>query len=627
MIARVSYLAAQYLHARAKRGKFPDFRVIPATTFILTHAPELARRARVLDVGPRSVREVELLEAQGWQVDAFDLFPTDPRIRRADMARLPVAPASYDLAFLSHALEHAQDLRAAADEIGRVVRPGGHVYVEVPLGAEPNRHDRHRFDGPDDVVRAFVASRPHLVASDVRGGALRVLLRLDRPLRVGLVLPDDLHVRNWVASGLLAMLQARGHHVTVFAPARCLPCGASMHEALDWLQGGRLRRWLRRDLLRTAVFVARRHSPVYRLKLALRRRRARRYTAQEAFWRAVYLVVNPERVARWVDRHLPLARRARRALEDHAIDVLVVATPLVDGAETELAHAARRLRIPVIGQAATYDCLISKGAWLGYRPDRLLVWGEQAKREAMALHDFEPSQVVVTGPPQYDAMVSPDADPRHEALGQPFVLVAGTTQAYWAGERDLVRLLGQATDEGRIKAQIVYRPHPMQRETGWVCELPGVTLDPFWSPGWRWQAAEFSGLAWLLRHAACVVSGWSTLVLEAALLDTPSILVGFEGAAALGDWPHIEPLKSWPGITVAKDPADVLRRIEQALRCPSHTSDPCWVCGAWKSPLGFGLPSPPHALPLHAQRIARFDGRARERICGAIEAAVGRASA
>ena len=612
MIARLVYLAAQHLHARAKRGKLPDFRVIPATTFILTHAPELARRARVLDVGPRSVREVDLLEAEGWQVDAFDLFPTDPRIRRADMARLPVAPASYDLAFLSHALEHAQDLRAAADEIGRVVRPGGHVYVEVPLGAEPNRHDRHRFDGPDDVVRAFEGSSPRLVASDVRGGALRVLVRLDRRLRVGLVLPDDLHVRNWIASGLLAMLQARGHHVTVFAPARCLPCGASMHEALDWLQGGRLRRWLRRDLLRTAVFVARRSSPVYRLKLALRRRRARRYTAQEVLWLAVGLVVNPERLARWVDRHLPLARRARRALEDHAIDVLVVATTLVDGAETELAKAARRLRIPVIAQAATYDCLISKGAWLGYRPDRLLVWGEQAKREAIALHEFEPGQVVVTGSPQYDAMSTPlERDSRHAAIGQPFVLVAGTTQAYWAGERDLVRLLGQAADDGRIKAQIVYRPHPVRRpeSLGWpegtAWPVSGVVLDPGWSPGWQWSTQDFEHLAWLLRHASCVVSGWSTLVLEAALLGTPSVLVGFEGAAALGDWPHIEPLKTWPGITVAKDSAEVLRRIDEALHCPA----------------------PAGSLAVHAQDIARFDGRARERICEAIEAAVGQASA
>lgn len=611
-LARLDYLAAQYLHARAKRKKLPDFRVVPAVTFLVAHCPELARRARVLDIGPRSIREVDLLSGEGWQVDAFDLFPTDPRIKRADLARLPVVPAAYDLAFLSHVLEHAQDLEQAIGQLWRAVRPGGYCYVEVPLGAEPNRHDRHRFDGPEDVLRAF--GQPRLVASDVRGGALRVILQLDRRLRVGLVLPDDLHVRNWVASGLLAMLQARGPHVVVFAPTRCLPLGADLHEALDWLQGGRVRRWLRRDLLRTAVFVARRHLPVYRLKLALRRRRARRYSAQEAFWRAVGLLAEPERVARWIDRHLPRARPAQWALEDHAIDLLVVATTLVDGVETELAKAARRLRIPVVAQAATYDCLISKGAWLGYRPDRLLVWGEQGKEQAVSHHRFDPGQVTVAGPPQYDAMISPDKYPRSAAIGWPFVLVAGTTQAYWSGERDLVRLLGQAREDGRIKAQIVYRPHPVQRETLWARELPGVTPDPCCSPGWRWQAADFAHLAWLLRHATCVVSGWSTLVLEAALLGTPSVLIGFDGAAALGDWPHIEPLKAWPGIAVAKDPLEVLRLVGTTLR----------VMG---SPPDFGVSH--HAqvmarhLSRHAQAIARFDGRARERICEAIEAAVG----
>jgi SAM-dependent methyltransferase len=47
---------------------------------------------------------------------------------------LPLASASIDLVVCNHALEHFAELERALDEIGRVLKPSGRLYVSVPDG-------------------------------------------------------------------------------------------------------------------------------------------------------------------------------------------------------------------------------------------------------------------------------------------------------------------------------------------------------------------------------------------------------------------------------------------------------------------------------------------------------------
>lgn len=48
--------------------------------------------------------------------------------------RLPIASATIDLVICNHALEHIIELTPAIEEIGRVLKPTGRVYVSVPDG-------------------------------------------------------------------------------------------------------------------------------------------------------------------------------------------------------------------------------------------------------------------------------------------------------------------------------------------------------------------------------------------------------------------------------------------------------------------------------------------------------------
>jgi SAM-dependent methyltransferase len=64
-------------------------------------------------------------------------FLADDAVRRRVVARLehlPVASGTIDLVVCNHALEHIAELMPALDEIGRVLKPSGRLYVAVPDG-------------------------------------------------------------------------------------------------------------------------------------------------------------------------------------------------------------------------------------------------------------------------------------------------------------------------------------------------------------------------------------------------------------------------------------------------------------------------------------------------------------
>jgi SAM-dependent methyltransferase len=76
-------------------------------------------------------------------IAAFDVkFPPGPpapragrAIFRADLARLPLRAAGFDLTVCHYVLEHVTELAACCDELARVTRPGGTLYLSVPRAA------------------------------------------------------------------------------------------------------------------------------------------------------------------------------------------------------------------------------------------------------------------------------------------------------------------------------------------------------------------------------------------------------------------------------------------------------------------------------------------------------------
>ncbi len=95
-------------------------------------------------------------------------FGSRARWVQGSVLYLPVASGAYDLVCCTQVLEHIEDEGRAADELARVVRPGGHLLVTVPQPPAPWPEGGHVREGYTlaDLEGLFAARGLRLRHSD-----------------------------------------------------------------------------------------------------------------------------------------------------------------------------------------------------------------------------------------------------------------------------------------------------------------------------------------------------------------------------------------------------------------------------------------------------------------------------
>lgn len=97
-----------------------------------------------LDIGAAGGGNCEVLTARGWKPLAVDYSPLATEIARergfdamqADARDLPLTTGTFDLVLAMDVLEHIDEDHLAAEEIARVLRPGGRAFIAVPCDME-----------------------------------------------------------------------------------------------------------------------------------------------------------------------------------------------------------------------------------------------------------------------------------------------------------------------------------------------------------------------------------------------------------------------------------------------------------------------------------------------------------
>jgi hypothetical protein len=105
---------------------------------------------------------------------------------------------------------------------------------------------------------------------------------------------------------------------------------------------------------------------------------------------------------RAVERAMPAPASVSRLLSDWRPDLLLMTPLLYFGSQqVEYVRAARALGLRTVLGVGSWDHLTTKGL-IHEVPDRLVVWNEFQKQEAVELHGVEPGRVTVTGAQAYD---------------------------------------------------------------------------------------------------------------------------------------------------------------------------------------------------------------------------------
>jgi SAM-dependent methyltransferase len=179
--------------------------------FMLRAARELPAGAQVIDVGAGDSPYRELFAGTEYVSVDWAQSPHEGAAEvdiEASADAIPVAGGTFDAALLTQVLEHVPDPAAVVRELHRIVKPGGRVYITVPLVWELH-------ELPHDYFRYTPASLRHLLESagfevqsiEPRNDCFTTLAQLMLNVRhVAGSAPDGLEERREAADKLLTQL-------------------------------------------------------------------------------------------------------------------------------------------------------------------------------------------------------------------------------------------------------------------------------------------------------------------------------------------------------------------------------------------------------------------------------------
>lgn len=227
--------------------------------------------------------------------------------------------------------------------------------------------------------------------------------------------------------------------------------------------------------------------------------------------------------------------------------LLVGSSPGLIFSEVPLLRTAVRRRVRTIVVDPSWDNFTNKLIPVR-RADRLVVWNDIMKQQAVDLHGYTPGQVRVAGPPHWDRYFRPGPVISRDAFfakigadpSRRLITLMTTGKTLYDHYPRVVRVLLAAIESGRWgPAQLLVRLHPRDDLDRYdefrgtphlIVEKPfkktvksgdGLDVDI--------TADNQQHLADTLRHSDVVVTVASTIAIEASIFDTPVIDVSFDG--------------------------------------------------------------------------------------------------
>jgi hypothetical protein len=230
---------------------------------------------------------------------------------------------------------------------------------------------------------------------------------------------------------------------------------------------------------------------------------------------------------------IPASQRIDRYIRKFNPDVVLVSPVVKLGSnQVDFLKSARRLGIPTATCVASWDNLTSKGL-LRFAPERVFVWNEVQRREAIELHGIPAARVVATGAQLFDRWFDRRPSSSRDEfvskigldLAQPYVVFLGSSPIVGQRSREVrfvtgwIEGLRGSGDERLRRLGIMIRPHPVG--THWddvdLSHFENVVIWPRRSrrPVTPDEHADFFDS---LAHSAAVVGINTTAMIEAAIV-------------------------------------------------------------------------------------------------------------
>ena len=317
------------------------------------------------------------------------------------------------------------------------------------------------------------------------------------------------------------------------------------------------------------------------------------------------------RWVRWQLRAIPTDPRIDAFLEVNRPDVLAV-TPLIEpGApQAEYLRSARALGIRTAYCVASWDNLTNKGLIHGH-VDRLAVWNESMKREAIQMHGIAPERVVVTGAQPFDHWFGWTPSTTREEFctkvglpaTRPFVLYLCSSKFIAPDEVPFVRAWAEQMRRSGPAvlrdAGILVRPHPQNADQWRAADLSALGPLVVWPAAGATPSQDSTRADYFdsMYHSAAVVGINTTAEIESAIVGRPVFTVlAPDFKDTQGGTLHFEHLRGVNGglLHLAETLAEHLEQLGAAVAAPAGVDERCRrFVEAFVRPHGYGVAATP----------------------------------
>lgn len=321
-------------------------------------------------------------------------------------------------------------------------------------------------------------------------------------------------VRDLFENGFLEMMNSKGVDIVLFTPAATVPSFVN-----QW----------------KAKVKAIEYHPIYTLSRQEQKLLKIRNLIKDKFSFGINLWMKLENKLYKSNGHY------ESLLKKHNCSSLLLTHP-THSFEMPVYKAARKLGLPVLGILRSWDN-IYKG--LRLRPDHLTVWNPVNKEEAMRVMKLKEDQVHITGGSQFDPYFSDEVTQSIREdfckefnldASKPIVTLATLGSFIHAyDEHYLIDYLIECIEQNLIpkESQLIIRLHPTSKLEYMEKYLayPFIRLSYIdgYIPtiGWNMNLKQVKQVGKLMKHSDVVISPGSTITIETAIFNTPTIVPVF----------------------------------------------------------------------------------------------------
>jgi hypothetical protein len=272
--------------------------------------------------------------------------------------------------------------------------------------------------------------------------------------------------------------------------------------------------------------------------------------------------------------------------------LVVAANPGLVFAELPLLRTARRRRVRTMAIDSSWDNYTNKLVPVRH-VDRLLVWNDFMKTQAVSLHGYDPRAVDVVGAPQFDVYFRGEPRCTRDAFftrigadpSRKLVTLTTTPRSLYVHHAYVVRELMAAIRNGALRepVHVLVRLHPRDEVDAYreFANAKNLTIEkPF-----RDSVKVADGLAIdvmpehqrhladTMHHSDVALNVASTITIEACIFDTPVVNIAFDegavpfvrSAARYYRFTHYANITRRGAVRVAWSPAEMIAHVNAYL--------------------------------------------------------------